>query len=206
MNIDPELATHVTVVSGPTAVGKGTVVAAVRARHPQVWVSVSATTRRPRRGEIDGVHYLFVTDSEFEAMIDEGQLLEWAIVHGSARYGTPRRPVEVALRGGREVILEIEIQGARQVRHTWPEARFVFIEPPSWDELVHRLVGRGTETATQQQRRLETARTELAAAAEFDHVIVNDDLQRAVGELVGLMGLSQPGTDSDAGRATTKEG
>ncbi len=179
----------VTVISGPTAVGKGTLVAALRARHPELWVSVSATTRPARPGEVDGVHYLFVTEEDFDALIAHEGLLEWARVHGVHRYGTPAAPVRAAVAAGRRVILEIDLQGARQVRERLPEARFVFLAPPSWDELSQRLVGRGTETPAQREQRLETARTELAAQAEFDHVVVNDDLGQAVDELVDLLGL-----------------
>ncbi len=179
----------VTVISGPTAVGKGTVVSRLRRRHPEVFVSVSVTTRQPRPGELDGIHYWFVDDREFDRLIVDNGLLEWAMVHGSARYGTPRRPVDDAVAAGRPVVLEIDLQGARQVRATLPHAQFVFLTPPSWDELVHRLVGRGTETAAQQARRLDTAKAELAAAAEFDHVVVNSEVDRTVDELVALLGL-----------------
>lgn len=179
----------VTVISGPTAVGKGTVVAALRARHPEIWVSVSATTRPARPGEVDGVHYLFVDDAEFDELIADDGLLEWATVHGVHRYGTPAAPVRAAVAAGRRVILEIDLQGARQVRSRLPEAVFVFLAPPSWEELSQRLVGRGTETAAQRERRLESARTELAAQQEFDHVVVNDDLGQAVSDLVDLLGL-----------------
>jgi guanylate kinase len=178
-----------TVLAGPTAVGKGTVSADIRTRYPQVWLSVSATTRSPRPGEIDGVHYLFVSDAEFDEMIARDDLLEWAVVHGRHRYGTPRGPVEAHLWAGVPVLLEIDLQGARQVRQTWPDARFVFLAPPSWDELVNRLVGRGTEGHEERERRLLTARVELAAEQEFDHVIVNDDVQRAADELVTLIGV-----------------
>jgi guanylate kinase len=154
-----------------------------------VWLSVSATTRPPRPGEIEGLHYLFVTDVQFDAMVAAGQLLEWAVVHGRHRYGTPRGPVEERLRRREPVLLEIDLQGARQVRETMPEARFVFLAPPSWDELVRRLVGRGTEGDEERDRRLATARQEMAAEAEFDHVIVNDDVRRAADELVRLMGV-----------------
>ena len=130
------------VLAGPTAVGKGSVAAAVRERHPDVWISVSATTRSPRPGEQEGVHYYFVSDDEFDAMVERGDLLEWAVVHKAARYGTPRGPVEEALAAGRLALLEIDLQGARQVRSTMPDALFVFLKPPSWDELVRRLVGR----------------------------------------------------------------
>ena len=175
------------VLAGPTAVGKGTVAADIRANHPEVWISVSATTRRPRPGEENGVHYWFVSDEEFDRMIAEDDLLEWAVVHKAARYGTPRQPVDLALASGQPAMLEIDLQGARQVRRTMPEALFVFLKPPSWDELVRRLVGRGTESAEERERRLQTARDELAAASEFDVVIVNDDVRRASEELVSWM-------------------
>lgn len=183
---------RVTVVSGPTAVGKGTVVAALLARHPEIWLSTSATTRAPRPGEIDGEHYHFVSSAEFDELLAVNGLLEWALVHGTDRYGTPRAPVEAALAEGHCVLLEIELQGARQIRRSLPDARFVFIAPPSWTELTRRLEQRGTETKAQRERRLETARSEMAAQAEFDHVIVNDDVDRAVDELIELLGLCPP--------------
>ncbi|MCE0488372.1 guanylate kinase [Ornithinimicrobium sediminis] len=175
------------VLAGPTAVGKGTVAGYVRRHHPEVWLSVSATTRPPRPGEQDGVHYHFVSDADFERMRAEGDLLEWAVVHGRAKYGTPRRPVERVLAQRRPALLEIDLQGARQVRAAMPEALFVFLAPPSWDDLVDRLVGRGTETEEERAVRLRTARTELAAATEFDVTIVNDDVARAAEELVSLL-------------------
>jgi guanylate kinase len=178
---------RLTVLAGPTAVGKGTVAAYVRAHHPEIWISVSATTRSPRPGEVEGVHYHFVDDATFDRLTQEGQLLEWAVVHGRARYGTPRAPVERVLAEGRPALLEIDLQGARQVRETMPEARFVFLAPPSWDELVNRLVGRGTETEEERARRLETAVEELAAEKEFDVTVVNTDVHRAAEELVALM-------------------
>ena len=180
---------RLTVLAGPTAVGKGTVSADIRARYPEVWLSVSATTRGPRPGEEDGVHYLFVGADEFARMVSEHELLEWAVVHGRNSYGTPRRAVEERLAAGVPALLEIDLQGARQVRASMPEARFVFLAPPSWDELVRRLVGRGTEDEEERERRLATARVELAAESEFDHVIVNDDVHRATDELVRVMGL-----------------
>ena len=180
---------RLTVVSGPTAVGKGTVVAALARAHPEIFVSVSATTRPPRPGEVDGVHYLFTTPAEFDELVASGALLEWAVVHGVHRYGTPRAPVLAALAAGRPALLEIDLQGARQVRESWPEARFVFLAPPSWEELVRRLVGRGTESLEQRRQRLATARAELAAQTEFDHVVVNSDVGQAVGELVALAHL-----------------
>jgi guanylate kinase len=169
-------------------VGKGTITAWVRAHHPEIWISVSATTRRRRPGEQGGVHYHFVSEAEFDRLITDDELLEWAVVHRGARYGTPRRPVEEALVAGRLALLEIDLQGARQVRERMPEARFVFLAPPSWEELVRRLVGRGTEDATERERRLETARAELAAEAEFDVTIVNRQIHAAGEELVELMG------------------
>jgi len=175
------------VLAGPTAVGKGTVAAAVRAEHPQVWLSVSATTRPPRPGEVDGVHYHFVSAAEFDRMVAEEELLEWAVVHGHHRYGTPRGPVDEALAQGRPALLEIDLQGARQVRSTMPAALFVFLRPPSWDELVRRLVGRGTEDAGERERRLATARTELAAEPEFDVSITNHEVHAAAQELVALL-------------------
>jgi len=177
------------VVSGPTAVGKGTVVERLRQEHPEVFVSVSATTRPPRPGEVQGTHYLFVSEAEFDALIAENALLEWAVVHGAHRYGTPKAPVLEALAAGRNALLEIDLQGARQVRQTLPEARFVFLAPPSWEELVRRLVGRGTESVAERERRLETANAEMAAQAEFDYVIVNGEIGQAVQDLVSLLGL-----------------
>lgn len=178
---------RLTVLAGPTAVGKGTVTAHLREHHPEIWVSVSATTRAPRPGEIDGVHYHFVDDAEFDRMIAEDDLLEWAVVHQAARYGTPRRPVIEALEAGRPALLEIDLQGARQVKERMPEARFVFLAPPTWEELVRRLVGRGTEDEAERERRLATAREELAAETEFDATVVNHTIPAAVEELVELM-------------------
>jgi guanylate kinase len=180
---------RLTVVSGPTAVGKGTVVTRLSQEHPEIFVSVSVTTRPPRPGEIDGMHYHFVSAAEFDALIAEGALLEWATVHGVHRYGTPRAPVVQAIAQGRPALLEIDLQGARQLRDSWPDAQFVFLAPPSWEELVRRLVGRGTESAAQQERRLETARAEMAAQAEFDNVVVNGEIGQAVKELVALVCL-----------------
>ena len=180
---------RLTVLSGPTAVGKGTVVARLAAEHPEIFVSISATTRPPRPGEVHGKHYLFVSPAEFDALIAEGALLEWAVVHGVHRYGTPRVPVLAALDAGRPALLEIDLQGAREVRASWPSATFVFLAPPSWQELVRRLVGRGTETPEQRQQRLDTARAELAAQVEFDHVVVNGEVGQAVEDLVALLCL-----------------
>lgn len=175
------------VLAGPTAVGKGTVAAHIRAHHPEVLLSVSATTRAPRPGEVEGESYYFVDDAEFDRMVDSGELLEWATVHNAHRYGTPRGPVEEAIAAGSSVLLEIDIQGARSVRKAMPDATLVFLMPPSWDELVRRLVGRGTETPAEQQRRLETAKVELAAVDEFDHQVVNRDVGEAAQKVVDLM-------------------
>ncbi len=178
---------RLTVLAGPTAVGKGTIAAYVRERHPEIWISVSATTRRPRPGEVDGEHYYFVDDAEFDRMVADGEMLEWAVVHGSAKYGTPRHAVRRALTEGRPALLEIDLQGARQVRESMPDALFVFLAPPSWEELVNRLVGRGTEDEDERERRLATARLELAAEPEFDVTVVNTEIPRAGEELVRLM-------------------
>ena len=183
----PRKRSRLTVLAGPTAVGKGTVAADIRKNHPEVWISVSVTTRRPRPGEVHGQHYWFVTDEEFDSLVEDDQLLEWAVVHKAARYGTPRIPVEDALAQGRPALLEIDLQGARQVRKTMPDALFVFLKPPSWDELVRRLVGRGTESEEERERRLETAREELAAEPEFDVTVVNTEVHAASEELVALM-------------------
>ena len=185
------------VLAGPTAVGKGTVAAAVRELHPDVWISISATTRAPRPGEQNGVHYYFVTDEVFDRMIADGDLLEYAVVHGHAKYGTPRRPVEDALAAGKPCLLEIDLEGARQVKEAMPEALLVFLKPPSWDELVRRLVGRGTESAEQQERRLATAEVELAAESEFDEVIVNHEVNAAADELVKLIKSGIPDHPTD---------
>lgn len=174
------------VLAGPTAVGKGTVAAHIRDNHPEIHLSVSATTRAPRPGEIDGVHYYFVDDAEFDRLIADGDLLEYAVVHNRSRYGTPRAPIDAALEAGKTVLLEIDLQGARQVRAAEPSATLIFLLPPSWDELVHRLVGRGTENEEERARRLRTAKVELAAQSEFDYRIVNDDVAAAAREVVEL--------------------
>ena len=175
------------VVAGPTAVGKGTVVSRVRELYPAAQFSVSATTRAPRPGEIDGVHYYFVTPEQFDALVQTGQMLEWAVVHGENRYGTPRKPIVDALNSGQSIILEIDIQGARQVKAAMPSALLVFLLPPSWDELVRRLTSRATESDAEQQRRLETAQAELEAQDSFDITIVNDDVDRAAKAVVELL-------------------
>jgi guanylate kinase len=178
---------RLTVLAGPTAVGKGSVSADIRAHHPEVWISVSATTRAPRPDEQHGVHYWFVSEAEFDRMVEQDELLEWAVVHGAARYGTPRVAVDEALDAGRLALLEIDLQGARQVQTAMPEAFMVFLAPPTWEELVRRLEGRGTEGADERERRLATARVELAAEREFDVTIVNTEIHDAAEELVALM-------------------
>ncbi|MEU1970349.1 guanylate kinase [Microbacterium sp. NPDC019599] len=177
---------HLVVLAGPTAVGKGTVAARIRQLHPEIHLSVSATTRAARPGEVDGEHYFFVDDAEFDRLVAGGELLEHATVHNRFRYGTPREPIERALAEGKTVLLEIDLQGARQVRAAEPSATLVFLLPPSWDELVQRLVGRGTEGAEERARRLRTAKVELGAQHEFDFGVVNDDVDRAAEEVVAL--------------------
>jgi guanylate kinase len=174
------------VMAGPTAVGKGTVAEQIKRHHPDILLSVSATTRPPRPGEVDGEHYFFVDDDTFDAMIASGELLEYATVHNRYRYGTPRAPIDEALRAGQTVLLEIDLQGARQVREAASDATLVFLLPPSWDELVQRLVGRGTEDAEERARRLKTARRELAAQNEFDYRVVNEDVADAARQVAAL--------------------
>ena len=163
-------------------------IARFRETHPEVWLSVSATTRKPRPGEVDGVNYRFVTAEQFDELVATGALLEWAEFAGN-RYGTPRGPVEDRLAAGQPVLLEIELEGARQVRTAMPEALLVFLEPPSWEELERRLGRRGTEEPEVVERRLAIARTELAAAEEFDVRIVNSDVDEVCERLVSLMGV-----------------
>jgi guanylate kinase len=177
---------RLTVLSGPSGVGKGTVVAEVRRLFPHVWVSISCTTRQPRPGEADGVQYHFVSDAQFDELIATDRLLEWATFAGN-RYGTPRKPVEQHLAAGRPTLLEIELQGARQVRQRMPDAQFVFLAPPSERELRDRLTGRGTESGDMIEARLDQARNELLARDEFDVVVVNDDVERAAAEVVSLL-------------------
>jgi guanylate kinase len=177
---------RLTVLSGPSGVGKGTVVAAVRRLYPSIWVSVSVTTRVPRPGEVPGVHYRFVSTGEFARMVSENELLEHATFAGNG-YGTPRGPVEQRVQAGLPTLLEIELQGARQVRARDPRAQLVFLLPPSWAELEHRLRARGTETEDVVAARLARARLEMEAVGEFDARIVNDDVERAAAELVALV-------------------
>ncbi|HXR45641.1 MAG TPA: guanylate kinase [Pseudolysinimonas sp.] len=185
---DP-LHSRLVVLAGPTAVGKGTVSRYIREHYPDVLLSVSATTRPPRAGEVDGEHYYFVSDAEFDRMVAAHEFLEWATVHNAYRYGTPRPPIDAALAAGKSVLLEIDLQGARSVRAAMPEALLVFLLPPSWDELVRRLIGRGTESPEEQARRLETAKAELRAQDEFDVKVVNSEVGQAAHEVVELLAV-----------------
>jgi guanylate kinase len=178
--------TRLTVLSGPSGVGKGTVVRKVRELYPHVWVSVSCTTRKPRPGEREGREYRFVTREQFHAMAEAGELLEFAEFAGNL-YGTPRAPVEARLAAGEPTLLEIDLQGARQVRAAMPDAQLVFLAPPSWEELERRLAGRGTEHTAAVAARLDQARVELAAADEFDVIVVNDDVDGAAAAVVALI-------------------
>ncbi|MTE15041.1 guanylate kinase [Nocardia aurantiaca] len=183
------------VLVGPSAVGKSTVVRCVRERIPELVFSVSATTRAPRPGEVDGQDYRFVTRETFDAMIKADELLEWADIHGGLqRSGTPAAPVREALAAGHPVLIEVDLEGARSIRKAMPEALLVFLAPPSWDELVSRLTSRGTESPEAIERRLETARTELAACDEFDIVIVNDHVTSACEQLVSLFVSTNSGS------------
>jgi guanylate kinase len=166
---------RLTVLTGPSGVGKGTVLSHLRASHPEVWLSVSATTRKPRPGEKDGVHYHFVDEDEFAKMVANGELLEWAVFAGN-HYGEP-------------VLLEVDLQGARQVRESMPEAQLVFLAPPSWEELVRRLTGRGTESQEVIDERLRAARIELAAESEFDTTLVNTSVEGVAVELLALLNV-----------------
>ena len=178
---------RLTVLSGPSGVGKDSVIEFIRVRAPWVWLSVSVTTRRMRDNEVDGVHYHFVTRTEFERLVEGDQLLEWADFAGNL-YGTPRGPVQARLDAGHPVLLKIDLQGARQVRAAMPEARLVFLAPPSWAELERRLIGRGTDDPETIRHRLEHAREELAAEPEFDVTVVNHHVEQAADELLGLLG------------------
>jgi guanylate kinase len=180
---------RLTVLSGPSGAGKSTVVAHLRRNHPEVWLSVSATTRQPRPGETHGVEYYFVTDDEFDLLVAQGELLEWAEFAGH-RYGTPRQPVLERLASGVPVLLEIDLAGARQIRAQLPDALLVFLKPPSWDELVRRLMGRGTEGEDVIEARLALARAELAAEQEFDVTLVNTSIRSVCRELLALMKLT----------------
>jgi guanylate kinase len=175
------------VLVGPAGVGKGSLVKKMLASQSDLRLSVSATTRNPRPGEVDGVHYHFVSKDTFKEMIHEGQFLEWAEVHGSAHYGTPRRELEQAIADGKHLVLEIDLQGARQIRGKVQDSMSVFILPPSPEELERRLRGRGTETESEIQTRLKTAQNELAAASEFDYQVINEDLDQTASEIVDLL-------------------
>ena len=180
---------RLTLLTGPSGVGKGTLVARLLARHPRLWLSVSATTRAPREGEQDGVQYFFHSRDSFDHLVSNGGLLEWAEFAGNC-YGTPRQPVIERLEAGTSVLLEIELEGARQVRRSFPEALQIFLAPPTYEELEQRIRSRGTEAEAAIEKRLERARIELAAQQEFDAVVINDDLETALRDLERLMGLT----------------
>jgi guanylate kinase len=183
------------VLAGPSGVGKSSVVQVLRNMYPELWFSVSATTRAQRPGERDGVDYRFVTADEFDHMIKNDELLEWAEIHrGIHRSGTPRAPIEERLAAGEPALVEVDLAGARNLRDTMPEAFLVFLSPPSWEALVERLVGRGTEAPEVVTRRLQTAKEELAAQEEFDAVVVNTDLRSAARDLLKLI-LDKPSSD-----------
>ena len=185
--------TRVVVLSGPSAVGKSTVVRCLRERLPDLYFSVSVTPRAPRPGEVDGVDYTFVTEDRFQQLVDGGELLEWAEIHGGLhRSGTPAAPVRAAAAAGRPVLIEVDLAGARAVKLAMPEAMTVFLAPPSWEALESRLAGRGTESADVMARRLQTARAELAAQGDFDEVVVNSQLEYACAELVSLLVAHPP--------------
>lgn len=192
--LKPSATGRVLVLSGPSAVGKSTVVRCLRDRIANLYFSVSVTTRAPRPGEVDGVDYHFVSPIRFQELIDQGALLEWAEIHGGLhRSGTLAQPVRDATASGIPVLIEVDLAGARAVKRTMPEATTVFLAPPSWEDLEARLVGRGTETVEVMRRRLDTARVELAAKDDFDEVVVNRRLESACAELVSLLVETAPG-------------
>ena len=178
-----------TLITGPSGVGKGTLVNLLLERHPSIWLSVSATTRSPRSGEQEGVQYFFHSRDRFDALVAGGGFLEWAEFAGNC-YGTPRQPVEERMAEGRPVLLEIELEGARQVRRSFPDGFQIFLAPPSFEELERRIRGRGTDSEEAIQRRLSRARDELKAQAEFDAVVVNDNLDSALQQLERYMDFS----------------
>ncbi len=193
----------VLVLSGPSAVGKSTVVRCLRERVPDLHFSVSVTTRAPRPGEVDGVDYTFVSAEQFQRLIDDGALLEWAEIHGGLhRSGTPAQPIREATEAGLPVLIEVDLAGARSVKQAMPEVTTVFLAPPSWEVLQSRLSGRGTETPEVMARRLATARAELAAQDDFDVRVVNSELEFACTELVSLLVGNTPGTAQSSPRAT----
>ncbi len=179
---------RLTVITGPSGVGKGALVTRLLQRHQEIWLSVSATTRKPRQGEIDGTHYFFLSHERFVQLVKDGGFLEWAEFAGN-RYGTPSQPVQQQLASGRPVLLEIELEGARQIRDSLPEAFHIFLAPPSFSELEERIRGRGTDSEDAIQKRLIRAREELQAQDEFDAVVINDDLEDAVLEIEQRMGF-----------------
>ncbi|WP_018023963.1 guanylate kinase [Corynebacterium ulceribovis] len=180
------------VLAGPSAVGKSTVVDRLRTEVPELYFSVSMTTRAPRPGEVDGHHYYFVSVDEFQRNIDNGLMLEWAEIHGGLQLsGTPASPVQSALDDGRPVLVEVDIEGARNVRQAMPDAQLVFLAPPDWDTLVERLTGRGTEAPEVIERRLQTAKNELRCTDEFNFVVINDDVDHAVDAIAALL-LNKP--------------
>ncbi|HEY1330123.1 MAG TPA: guanylate kinase [Actinomycetota bacterium] len=187
------------VIAGPSGVGKGTVIRRVLDRLPDLVLSVSSTTRAPRPGEIEGRDYRFVSTERFRSMVERGEFLEWADIYGSHRSGTPADPVREQTERGHDVVLEIDLQGAMQVRARWPGAVLIFLAPPSSDELARRLRERGTETPEQLERRLAAARTEMAQAGSFDHRVVNDDVERAAAEIAAII-AGERGSDPAATR------
>ncbi|AUS77551.1 guanylate kinase [Actinoalloteichus sp. AHMU CJ021] len=198
----PDQRGRLVVLAGPSGVGKSSVVGRLRELLPDLWFSVSATTRQPRPGEVDGRDYHFVGPDRFDEMIEHGDLLEWAEIHGGThRSGTPRQPVEDRVASGRPALVELDLQGARSLRAVLPEALLVFVAPPSWEVLVERLVGRGTESPEVVERRLATARAELAARSEFDVVVVNEDVNSAAERLLALL----TGPDPRAGHRNTAD-
>jgi guanylate kinase len=196
---------RVVVLSGPSAVGKSTVVRCLRERVPDLHFSVSATTRAPRPGEVDGVDYHFVSRDRFQQLIDEGALLEWAEIHGGLqRSGTLAEPVRTATARGLPVLIEVDLAGARAVKQAMPEALTVFLAPPSWEDLRARLLGRGTETPEAIRRRLETARIEMASQDDFDRVVVNSRLESACAELVSLLVGTEPDRHDPSGQSRSQ--
>lgn len=184
-----QIKNRITVLAGPTAVGKGSISEQIRKLDKKAFVSVSYTNRKLRPGEVNGVHYNSISENEFQKLVDEGEFLEWAKVHNQYYYGTPLDPVIKAVKDGKKVLLEIDLQGARSIRRLLPHARFIFLAPPNFDTLVERQKIRSTEDFDEQLRRLETAKVEMQSEGEFDYVVINDKLEDAVKEVEHLMGL-----------------